>query len=86
MQANDIAAEAVNGDTHAAAPMSGAPMMGGAPMAAGARAAVGRSHNAAAFLHTSDQGDEIVGDLGSVAPAVIGQTDSVAGPDIELRI
>jgi hypothetical protein len=61
-------------------------MMGGAPMGRGARAGVGRSHNAADFLHTFDQGDEIVGNLGSVAPPVIGVTDAKTSPDIELRI
>lgn len=82
----DAAPEAMNAGALTPPPMSGAPMMGGAPLAGGARASAGRSHTAAAFLHTSDQGDEIVGDLGSVAPAVIGQPDTVASPDIELRI
>ncbi|PLV49384.1 WXG100 family type VII secretion target [Mycobacterium simiae] len=82
----DAAPEAMSAGALSPPPMSGAPMMGGAPMAGGARASAGRSHTAAAFLHTSDQGDEIVGDLGSVAPAVIGQPETVASPDIELRI
>lgn len=82
----DAAPEAMSAGALSPPPMSGAPMMGGAPMAGAARASAGRSHTAAAFLHTSDQGDEIVGDLGSVAPAVIGQPDTVASPDIELRI
>ena len=84
--ATDAAPALTNTDAVAHPPMSGAPPMGGAPMGAGARAGAGRSHIAAAFLHTSDQGDEIVGDLGTVAPAVIGHTDPVASPDIELRI
>ena len=84
--ATDTAPATMNSGALAPAAMSGAPMMGGAPMAHGARAGAGSSHNAAAFLHTSDQGDEIVGNLGSVAPPVIGQTDAIASPDIELRI
>jgi hypothetical protein len=82
----DVAPASMNTDAVAHSSMGGAPLMGGAPMGAGARAGAGRSHSAAAFLHTSDQGDEIVGDLGSVAPAVLGHTDPVASPDIELRI
>jgi hypothetical protein len=86
VSATDAAPALTNTDAVAHSSMSGAPPMGGAPMGAGARAGAGRSHSAAAFLHTSDQGDEIVGDLGTVAPAVIGHTDPVASPDIELRI
>jgi hypothetical protein len=77
---------ALSSDAPAPAATGGAPMMGGAPMGRGARAGVGRSHNAADFLHTFDQGDEIVGNLGSVAPPVIGVTDAKTSPDIELRI
>jgi hypothetical protein len=66
--------------------MGAAPMMGGAPMGAGAKNSSGSRHNAAAFLHTSDQGDEIVGDLGSVAPPVIGEQVANEAPDIDLRI
>ncbi|AKS31646.1 hypothetical protein AFA91_06870 [Mycolicibacterium goodii] len=51
------------------APMMGAPM---APMAHGARMA-GGDHTAPAFLQTTDHGDEIVGDLGTAAPPVIGE-------------
>lgn len=66
--------------------MGGAPMMGGAPFARAANGGVGRSHSAAAFLHTSDQGDAIVGDLGGVAPPVIGVREAVPHPDIDLTI
>lgn len=66
--------------------MAGSPMMGGAPMAAGGKAGIDGRHSAASFLHTSDQGDEIVGDLGNVAPPVIGQPEANHSPDIELRI
>ncbi|MFN3004070.1 hypothetical protein [Mycolicibacterium wolinskyi] len=51
------------------APMMGAPM---APMAHGGRMA-GGDHTAPAFLQTTDHGDEIVGDLGTAAPPVIGE-------------
>jgi hypothetical protein len=60
--------------------------MGGTPMARGASAGVGKSHSAAAFLHTTDQGDEIIGDLGGSAPPVIGVRETVANPDIDLTI
>lgn len=73
----------------AAAGSGGSGMMGGAPMGgAGARGAGGSSgdHSAATFLHTSDQGGEIVGDLGSVTPAVIGENDPNAEVDVDLRI
>lgn len=66
--------------------MGGVPMMGGAPFARAANGGVGRSHSAAAFLHTSHQGDEIVGDLGGVAPPVIGVREAVPRPDIDLTI
>ena len=64
-------------------------MMGGTGMAGGAGQRSGvsdGSHQSPVFLHTTDQGDEIVGDLGTVAPPVIGETDPTADPDIELRI
>lgn len=69
----------------------GGMMGGGGAMGAGAghggKAGVdGSGHNAASFLHTSDQGGEIVGDLGNVAPPVIGEVDPNDSPDIELRI
>lgn len=60
-------------------------MMGGAPMYGAGKAGVS-GHAAASFLHTSDQGDEIVGDLGTAAPPVIGELDPNDTPDIELRI
>ena len=73
-------------DAIAPAGMGGAPMMGGAPLARGANGGVGKSHSAAAFLHTSDQGGEIVGDLGGVAPPVIGVREAIPRPDIDLTI
>jgi len=57
---------------------AGAPMHGKAGLATG--------HNAADFLHTSDQGGEIVGDLGTAAPPVIGEKDPLDSPDRGLRI
>jgi uncharacterized protein YukE len=66
--------------------MGGSPMMGGGPLGQGAKSGAGSGHSAASFLHTSDQGGEIVGDLGSVAPPVIGERDAVQRPDVELRI
>jgi hypothetical protein len=39
---------------------------------------------AASFLHGADQ--DIVGDLGSVAPPVVGEVDASSVPDIELRL
>jgi len=58
----------------------------GAGHGAGKAGADSNGHNAATFLHTSDQGGEIVGDLGNVAPPVIGEIDPNDSPDIELRI
>jgi hypothetical protein len=82
--------EATRGDAAVAAPPAsagGAPMPGGAPIGAAGRAGAGNRHYApASFLHTSDQGDEIVGDLGSAAPAVVGASDAIHVPDVELRI
>ena len=64
--------------------MMGAPM---APMAGqGANGSSNNSHTAAAFLHTTDQGGEIVGDLGTAAPPVLGEADPSEPPDVELRI
>ncbi|KRQ27789.1 hypothetical protein AOT83_06040 [Mycobacteroides sp. H001] len=84
-------AAAVRGAGVVAAGSSGAGMMGGAPMGgAGARGAGAGGgsgdHSAANFLHTSDQGGEIIGDLGTVTPAVIGENDPNADVDVELRI
>jgi hypothetical protein len=70
--------------------MSGAGMM--APGAGyggqGGKAGASGNHTAAAFLHTTDQGGEIVGDLGHATPPVIGDsaTDPDDSPDIKLRI
>ena len=62
--------------------MGAGPMMG-APMGRGGKGG-DSGHKAAAFLHGSDQ--DIVGDLGSVAPPVVGEVDTSAVPDIELRL
>jgi hypothetical protein len=68
----------------------GGPGMMGAPYApmAGAQGAnaSSNSHSAASFLHTTDQGGEIVGDLGNAAPPVLGEADPNEPPDVELRI
>jgi hypothetical protein len=65
-------------------------MMGGGapygPMAGQGANNSSNSHTAAAFLHTSDQGGAIVGDLGSAAPPVLGEADPNESPDVELRI
>jgi len=65
-------------------------MMGGAPYAPmagqGANGSSNNSHTAAAFLHTTDPGGEIIGDLGTAAPPVLGEADSSDPPDVELRI
>jgi hypothetical protein len=68
---------------------SGAGMMGGAPYAPMAGQGAhnsSNSHTAASFLHTTDQGGEIVGDLGTAAPPVLGEADPNEPPDVELRI
>ncbi|MCB9441549.1 MAG: hypothetical protein H6523_15035 [Mycolicibacterium sp.] len=68
---------------------TGSGMMGGAPMAGAGQRGAGAGnggHTASTFLHTTDQGGEIVGDLGNVAPPVIGETDPNADVDIDLRI
>jgi hypothetical protein len=64
----------------------GGMMGGGAPMAGQGAQNSSNSHTAAAFLHTSDQGGEIVGDLGTAAPPVLGEADPNESPDVELRI
>jgi hypothetical protein len=66
----------------------GAGMMGApyAPMGGQGANASSNSHTAAAFLHTTDQGGEIVGDLGTAAPPVLGEADPNEPPDVELRI
>jgi hypothetical protein len=72
-----------------AAGVGGPGMMGApyAPMASGQGAnASSNSHSAASFLHTTDQGGEIVGDLGNAAPPVLGEADPNEPPDVELRI
>jgi hypothetical protein len=66
--------------------MGGSPMMGGMPMGQRGKSGGDGSHSAAAFLHTTDQGDEMVGDLGSVGPPVIGERDASERPDMGLRI
>ncbi len=69
---------------------SGGGMMGGGapygPMAGQGANNSSNSHTAAAFLHTTDQGGEIVGDLGTAAPPVLGEADPNEPPDVELRI
>lgn len=58
----------------------GAPMMGGAPfapMGAGARVG-GGDHTVPSFLHTTDHGEEIVGDLGAASPPVIGEDQQIS--------
>ncbi len=68
----------------------GAGMMGGGapygPMAGQGANGSSNTHTAAAFLHTTDQGGAIVGDLGTAAPPVLGEADPNEPPDIELRI
>jgi hypothetical protein len=68
---------------------SGGGMMGGAPygpMAGQGANSSSNNHTAAAFLHTTDQGGQIVGDLGTAAPPVLGEAESTEPPDVELRI
>lgn len=86
-----VARTAVARPSGGAAGISGAGMM--APGAAGYGAQGGKagasgSHTSAAFLHTTDQGGEIVGDLGHASPPVIGDTaiDPDDSPDVKLRI
>jgi hypothetical protein len=61
-------------------------MMGPTALGRAGSGGSGSGHKAASFLHTSDQGDDIVGDLGSVAPPVVGQVDASEVPDVELRL
>jgi hypothetical protein len=68
----------------AASGMGGGPMAGGSPMGNAGKSGADGRHNAAAFLHTSN--DQIVGDLGNAAPPVIGHSDPTERPDIDLRI
>jgi hypothetical protein len=72
----------------AAGGTAGAGMMGApyAPMAGQGANSSSNSHSAAAFLHTTEQGGEIVGDLGTAAPPVLGEADPNEPPDVELRI
>lgn len=68
--------------------MGGAGMIGapyGAMAGQGANSS-SSGHNPASFLHTSDQGGQIVGDLGTAAPPVLGEADPSEAPDVELRI
>lgn len=82
--ANPVRATSANSGVAAAG--AGAPMGGGAPMGHQGKAGIAGGHNAADFLHTSDQGGEIVGDLGTVAPSVIGEKDPLDSPNVGLRI
>jgi uncharacterized protein YukE len=71
----------------AGAGVAGSPMMGGAPMAGhGARAGSDGNYSSPSFLHTTDQGDEIVGNAGSAVPPVLGESDPHESPDVKLRI
>lgn len=76
---SEDAARAI-GPARTGAGLSGTPMMGSpmAPMAHGAGARPGGHHTAPAFLHTTDHGDEILGDLGTAAPPVIGEAEPVS--------
>lgn len=91
-----LQAETASAPAQSAAPRMGGVgspgMMGGAPMGAmggagqGANASSSNNHTSASFLHTTDQGSEIVGDLGTAAPPVLGEADPYQSPDVELRI
>lgn len=66
---------------------AGAPMAGGAPLGHHAGAGADGKHTAASYLHTANQGEQIVGRASSAAaPPVVGETVPSATPDIELRI
>lgn len=84
----ETAASSNQAPTMRASGAGGAGMMGApyAPMAGQGANASANNHTAASFLHTSDQGGEIVGDLGSASPPVLGEVDSNEPPDVELRI
>jgi hypothetical protein len=86
--AMDASNAALRGSALGSAPagMGGGPMMGPMPMGRGGRGGGDSGHKAASFLHTSDQGDDIVGDLGTVGPPVVGELDASEVPDIELRL
>jgi len=89
MQPETASAAAQSATTRAAVGGSGGGMMGGAPygpMAGQGANNSSNSHTAAAFLHTTDQGGEIVGDLGTASPPVLGEADPSDPPDVELRI
>jgi hypothetical protein len=90
VQPETASATAQSATTRAAVTGSGGGMMGGGapygPMAGQGANNSSNSHTAAAFLHTSDQGGEIVGDLGTAAPPVLGAAESNEPPDVELRI
>jgi hypothetical protein len=79
---------AVESNTAATVPTGagGSSMLGGAPMSQAVKGGTDKGHNAASFLHTSDRGDEVVGNLGNVAPSVIGEVAASNTPDIDLRI
>jgi hypothetical protein len=93
---NENGAAAAAARSAIARPTAGAAGMGGAGMMPGAagyggqggKAGASGNHTAASFLHTTDQGGEIVGDLGHASPAVIGDTtiDPDDSPDIKLRV
>ena len=84
---SDSPTSAPNGTRPQSAPgPGGAPMMGAGHLGLGARSGARSGHSAASFLHTSDLGGEIVGDLGNVAPPVIGELATRQDQDIELRI
>jgi hypothetical protein len=82
-QAASMRASAGAGGMAGGSGMMGAPY---APMAGHGANNSTNSHTAASFLHTTDQGGEIVGDLGSAAPPVLGEADPNEPPDVELRI
>lgn len=84
--AETTAVQQTSAKSGVAAAGAGGPMGGGAPMGHQGKAGIAGGHNAADFLHTSDQGGEIVGDLGTVAPPVIGEKDPLDSPSVGLRI
>lgn len=97
MVQNDNTNTAAMARSLSARPTAGAAGVGAAGMMApgaagygaqGGKAGAGGSHTSAAFLHTTDQGGEIVGDLGTASPAVIGDPTAHLDddPDIKLRI